>query len=168
MNLIISEPKTLLVPKRERILIPDVSKLLVPVRDFWETLEFYPLTPKIGPLRNGVYMIYWKRKQTYAGRSLGQKSNKIQGRLDNHVDKLKDRENISLSEMECRFFPLDDERWIPVWEEALIAYYQPTWNGSGFGYICDGGKDTYHNRTTPTQFSVMFPLKTRRIARLEI
>jgi Eco29kI-like restriction endonuclease len=104
-----------------------------------ETLESGPLLSLergVGPSESGVYALYLKEKLVYIGKaSKGTTKSKrtLRARLSEHVSKIDGRQNISLSDMTCRYLTFDSEWWVFAAEFALITHYEPEWNESGFG-----------------------------------
>lgn len=104
-----------------------------------EKLESTPLlalTRGAGPPVSGIYVLYHKRKLVYVGKaSSGTTKSKrtLRARLSEHARKIGQRQNISLSEMRCRYLTFASEWWVFAAEFALITHYRPEWNASGFG-----------------------------------
>lgn len=104
-----------------------------------EKLESSPLlalSSGAGPPISGIYVLYHKRKLVYVGKaSRGTTKSKrtLRARLSEHAGKISQRQNISLSEMHCRYLTFSSEWWVFAAEFALITHYLPEWNASGFG-----------------------------------
>jgi hypothetical protein len=104
-----------------------------------ETLEqspLLPLTRGVGPNESGIYVLYYKERLVYIGKaSKGTTKSKrsLRGRLSEHAGKIGARQNINLSEMQCRYLTFASEWWVWAAEFALIIHYKPEWNASGFG-----------------------------------
>lgn len=104
-----------------------------------EKLEGSPLLPLekgVGPPSSGVYALYYRGKLVYIGKaSKGTTSSKrtLRARLNEHVGKLAERENIDRGDMACRYLTFASEWWVFAAEFALITHYDPEWNGSGYG-----------------------------------
>ncbi len=104
-----------------------------------EKLEASPLLPLqkgVGPQESGIYALYFKGELVYVGKaSKGTTKSKrtLRARLSEHVGKIKDRRNISTSDMRCRYLTFVSEWWVFAAEFALIVHYKPEWNESGFG-----------------------------------
>jgi hypothetical protein len=104
-----------------------------------EKLEASPslsLTKGVGPAESGIYALYFKNNLVYIGKaSKGTTTSKrtLRSRLNEHVGKIESRQNISLSDMKCRYLTFDSEWWVFAAEFALMTHYQPEWNTSGFG-----------------------------------
>lgn len=104
-----------------------------------EKLEASPLLPLekgIGPKLSGIYALYFKHRLVYVGKASKEttKSGRtLRERLNEHVSKISKRQNITLSQMSCRFLTFDSEWWVFAAEFALMVYYNPEWNASGFG-----------------------------------
>lgn len=104
-----------------------------------EKLEASPMLPlerAIGPKDSGIYALYFNAKLVYVGKaSKGTTKSKrtLRGRLDEHVGKIAGRQNISLDDLRCRFLTFNSEWWVFAAEFALMVYYEPEWNTSGFG-----------------------------------
>jgi Eco29kI-like restriction endonuclease len=104
-----------------------------------EKLEASPLLPLakgVGPQASGIYALYFKGRPVYIGKaSKGTTKSKrtLRTRLTEHVDKISGRKNITLDQMKCRYLTFASEWWVFAAEFALMAHYQPEWNGMGFG-----------------------------------
>lgn len=101
-----------------------------------ESSPLLPLTRTIGPQESGIYALYYKGKLVYVGKASKEttKSKRtLRSRLAEHVGKIEGRQNISLEEMQCRFLIFQSEWWVFAAEFALMVYYAPEWNASGFG-----------------------------------
>ena len=104
-----------------------------------EKLQHSPLlalSRGTGPSISGIYVLYYKDKLVYVGKaSKGTTKSKrtLRARLSEHAGKISQRQNISLSEMHCRYLTFSSEWWVFAAEFALIRHYVPEWNASGFG-----------------------------------
>ena len=104
-----------------------------------EKLEASPLlllVRGVGPALSGIYALYFKGKLVYIGKaSKGTTKSKrtLRSRLNEHVGKIEGRRNITVADMQCRYLTFDSEWWVFAAEFALMAYYEPEWNESGFG-----------------------------------
>jgi hypothetical protein len=101
-----------------------------------ESSPLLPLSKSAGPALSGIYSLYYKNKLVYVGKaSRGTTKSKrtLRDRLGEHARKINERQNISLSEVQCRYLTLSSEWWVFAAEFALITHYQPEWNASGFG-----------------------------------
>ncbi len=104
-----------------------------------ETLEASPQLPleeDIAPTASGIYALYFQGELVYLGRVASgttRSRRTLRIRLNEHVDKITGRDNISLRDMRCRYLTFQSEWWAFAAEFALISHYNPTWNGSGFG-----------------------------------
>lgn len=104
-----------------------------------ERLEESPLISLcigVGPKESGIYALYHNGDLVYIGKASKEttKSKRdLRGRLNEHVRKIDDRQNISLAEMECRYLTFDSDWWVIAAELAIIRNYEPAWNESGFG-----------------------------------
>ncbi len=95
-----------------------------------------PLTPQAGLRESGIYALYFKKKLVYIGKaSKGTTKSKrsLKDRLGEHCAKIAGRQNISLSDMQCRYLTFASEWWVFAAEFALMRHYRPEWNDSGFG-----------------------------------
>jgi len=95
-----------------------------------------PLEKGVGPALSGVYALYYKRKLVYIGKvSRGTTKSKrtLRSRLNEHASKISGRRNISIDDVQCRYLTFSSEWWVFAAEFALIAHYDPEWNGSGYG-----------------------------------
>ena len=101
-----------------------------------ESSLLLPLTPHAGPRESGVYALYFREKLVYIGKaSKGVTKSKrtLKDRLAEHCVKITGRQNISLSDMKCRYLTFASEWWVFAAEFALMNHYRPEWNESGFG-----------------------------------
>ncbi len=90
----------------------------------------HPLSENVAPPKKGVYVLYQKRKLVYAGKAL---QTTLKRRLAEHTRKITGRQNISATQMSCRFLVIDSDWFVRAAEDALIEGYNPLWNKSGFG-----------------------------------
>jgi len=101
-----------------------------------ESIPLRALEKNVGPNSSGIYALYHQGKLVYIGKaSKGTTKSKrtLQVRLNEHVNKIAGRRNISLDQMTCRYLTFVSEWWVFAAEFALIAHYDPEWNASGFG-----------------------------------
>ena len=106
-----------------------------------EASSLLPLTKDVGPALSGIYALYFKRNLVYIGKaSKGTTKSKrtLRSRLNEHVSKIEQRQNITLGDMGCRYLTFSSEWWVFAAEFALITHYEPEWNGSGFGSKIEG------------------------------
>ncbi len=129
-----------------------------------EKLESSPLLPLakgVGPALSGIYALYFKDRLVYIGKAakeMTKSGRTLRSRLNEHVGKIAGRRNISLEEMQCRYLTFDSEWWVFAGEFALIAHYEPEWNGSGFGSKTPGaGRPGTHRVSS---WNELFPPKT--------
>lgn len=101
-----------------------------------EKLQTIPLSPLSDALKGkypGFYQLLHKKKPVYIGKT----ARPIGDRLREHVKKLRAREGIDLSEVECRYAFVEDPSLVDVAEGALISFFSELglaeWNQSGFG-----------------------------------
>jgi hypothetical protein len=129
-----------------------------------DKLPLHTLILNIGSSNNGIYLLYREIKGiltlVYVGKSSGSSSCKIKGRLNAAFRKIDGRENISISEMRCKFFTLE-ERIVPI-EELLIDHFKPEWNHCGFGHR--EGADNHWPRDT-SDWDLKYPLKGKKVAK---
>jgi len=101
-----------------------------------EASPLLPLTKSVAPALSGIYALYHKKRLVYVGKATKEttKSKRtLRSRLDEHCGKIASRQNITLKEMKCRYLTFNSEWWVFAAEFALMAHYDPEWNGSGFG-----------------------------------
>ena len=112
------------------------------------------------PQKSGIYALYFKKKLVYIGKaSKGTTKSKrtLRSRLNEHVGKLDNRDNLKLSDVGCRFLTIESDWFVWAAEFALINHFQPEWNNSGFGSKVPGvGRPGTHR---VSKFNQMFPLK---------
>lgn len=119
-----------------------------------------PLKKGCGPQASGIYALYFKRKLVYIGKaSKGTTKSKrtLRARLNEHLGKIGGRQNISLSDMECRYLTFASEWWVFAAEFALMTHYGPEWNESGFGSKTPGVGRPGTSRVSP--WNKKFPRK---------
>ena len=119
-----------------------------------------PLAKGVGPVKSGVYALYLQGDLVYIGKaSKGTTKSKrtLRERLNEHVGKINGRENISIAEMQCRYLTFASEWWVFAAEFALITYYQPEWNASGFGSKTPGSGRPGTNRVS--RWNALYPPK---------
>lgn len=119
-----------------------------------------PLSRSVGPDQSGIYALYFKDKIVYVGKaSKGTTKSKrtLRSRLSEHAGKIGERQNISLSQVQCRYLTFTSEWWVFAAEFALITHYQPEWNASGFGSKVPGvGRPGTHR---VSRWDELFPKK---------
>jgi hypothetical protein len=96
-----------------------------------ESLPRLPLQKGVGPTESGIYALYFKGDLVYIGKAskeMTKSGRTLRHRLDEHVAKLAGRQNMTLTEMECRYLTFSSEWWVWAAEFALIANYKPAWN----------------------------------------
>jgi hypothetical protein len=104
-----------------------------------EKLEDSPLLPlskSVGPQESGIYALYYKNDLVYIGKAskgMTKSQRTLRSRLNEHVGKISGRQNISLTDMKCRYLTFKSEWWVFAAEFALMTHYKPEWNESGFG-----------------------------------
>lgn len=109
-----------------------------------EKLEASPLLPfarGVGPAESGVYALYYKDALVYVGKAtkgMTQSKRTLRSRLNEHVGKISQRQNITLDDMNCRYLTFSSEWWVFAAEFALMTHYKPEWNDSGFGSKAPG------------------------------
>jgi hypothetical protein len=109
-----------------------------------EKLEGSPMLPlekKVGPQSSGVYALYHKDTLVYIGKAskgMTKSARTLRERLNEHCGKIAARQNISCTEMTCRFLTFESEWWVFAAEFALMVHYRPEWNESGFGSKAPG------------------------------
>lgn len=125
-----------------------------------ETSPLLPLDKGVGPPESGVYGLYHKGKLVYIGKASKEttKSGRtLRARLNEHVGKINGRQNISISNMRCRYLTFDSEWWVFAAEFALITHYKPEWNASGFGSKTPGIGRPGTDRVSP--WNALYPPK---------
>lgn len=101
-----------------------------------ENSPLLPLTKGVGPLKSGVYALYFRDALVYVGKASKEttKSGRtLRARLGEHRIKIGARQNIAPEDMQCRYLTFSSEWWVFASEYALIVHYSPSWNYSGFG-----------------------------------
>lgn len=128
-----------------------------------EKLEQSPLlalAKNTGPQDSGIYALYFKGQLVYVGkasRGTTKSQRTLRERLNEHVTKIGARQNISLSEMNCRYLTFESEWWVFAAEFALITHYAPAWNSSGFGSKVPGKGRPGTDRVS--KWNEQFPLR---------
>ncbi len=117
-----------------------------------------PLDRNCAPQKSGIYALYFKNTLVYIGKaSKGTTKSKrtLRSRLNEHVGKLDNRENLALADVACRFLTIESDWFVWAAEFALINHFQPDWNNSGFGSKVPGvGRPGTHR---VSKFNQMFP-----------
>jgi Eco29kI restriction endonuclease len=128
-----------------------------------ERLESSPMLPlkrDVAPKWSGVYALYFKDTLVYIGKaSKGTTKSKrtLRDRLNEHVGKLGNRENLTLADMSCRFLTIESDWFVWAAEFALINKFTPEWNGSGYGSKTPGkGRPGTHR---VSRWNQLFPMK---------
>lgn len=101
-----------------------------------ETSPLLRLDKSIGSPSSGIYALYYRHNLVYVGkasRSTTVSKRTLRARLNEHAGKISGRQNITLTEMACRYLTFDSEWWVFAAEFSLITHYDPEWNKSGFG-----------------------------------
>lgn len=96
----------------------------------FEASPAHGVTPNVAPALKGVYALYYKRQLVYAGKAL---NTTLARRLAEHHKKIAARQNIGVADMTCRFLTIEGDWFVRAAEDALIQYYKPQWQSSGFG-----------------------------------
>jgi len=96
----------------------------------FEASPEHPLAVDVAPPIKGVYALYYRGELVYAGKAL---NTTLARRLAEHHRKIAGRRNIEVSEVTCRFLTIDGDWFVRAAEDALIQYYAPLWQNSGFG-----------------------------------
>ena len=96
----------------------------------FEASPEHPLAVDVAPPVKGVYALYYRGELVYAGKAL---NTTLARRLAEHHRKIDSRRNIEVSEVTCRFLTIDGDWFVRAAEDALIQYYAPLWQNSGFG-----------------------------------
>lgn len=128
-----------------------------------ERLESSPilhLKRNCAPQESGIYALYFKKKLVYVGKAsrgttVSQRT--LRSRLNEHVGKLENRDNLAMEDMQCRFLTIESEWFVWAAEFALINYHQPEWNNSGFGSKVPGKGRPGTDRVS--RFNQLFPPK---------
>ena len=101
-----------------------------------EASPILPLERGAGPKESGIYALYHDAEVVYIGkasRETTKSKRDLRSRLNEHVGKIEGRQNIRLEKMHCRYLTFDSDWWVLAAEIAIIRYYEPVWNASGFG-----------------------------------
>jgi len=124
------------------------------IKDLFEDSPQQSLIKDIGPRDFGIYALYHQEPLVYIGKTTCD-TIRLRRRLNDHVKKIDNRENIFLSEMTCRYLIIEPKWLIVGLEDFLIKQFKPEWNGKGFGYR--PGLDK--RKTNITKWEQQFPLK---------
>lgn len=106
-----------------------------------ESSPFVPLVKDGAPPASGVYVLYLGDTLVYIGKASRETtaSNRtLRDRLNEHVVKISGRQNLAISEMQCRYLTIESDWFVWAAEFALINHYDPEWNGTGFGSKAPG------------------------------
>jgi hypothetical protein len=101
-----------------------------------ESSPLLDLQPSVGPNQSGIYALYYLGNLVYLGKAsknTTKSARSLRARLNEHIGKISKRQNITLSDMKCRFLTFESDWWVFAAEYALIAHFNPEWNTSGFG-----------------------------------
>jgi hypothetical protein len=96
----------------------------------FEASPDHGLAPEVAPSLKGVYALYLSGALVYPGKAL---DTTLRRRLNEPFRKIEGRQNISNADMSCRFLTIEGDWFVRAAEDALIQYYTPIWNNSGFG-----------------------------------
>lgn len=88
------------------------------------------LAEDVAPRVKGVYALYHGGNLVYAGKAL---ETSLGRRLAEHYRKIAGRRNIDVVDVTCRFLIIEGDWFVRAAEDALIQYYDPAWQRSGFG-----------------------------------
>jgi|SRR5690606_24772167 len=120
-----------------------------------EKMEASPLldlATGVGPPKSGIYALCHNGTLAYIGKAskdTTKSKRTLRSRLNEHVNKIKKRQNITLAEMQCRYLTFESDWWVVAAEFALIKHYDPEWNASGFGSKTPGkGRPGTHRVST--------------------
>lgn len=94
-----------------------------------------PLVKGVGPKLSGVYALYFDGELVYAGKAskgTTKSERTLRARFAEHFGKLT-KYNVPMDKVTCRYLTVESEWWVFACEFALITFYQPKWNGSGYG-----------------------------------
>jgi hypothetical protein len=83
-----------------------------------------------------VYALLIKGDIVYIGKAskgTTKSQRSLRHRLNEHVKKIQGRKNIRLEDVQVQYMTLDSEWWVFAAEFALVSYYKPKLNMSGFG-----------------------------------
>jgi hypothetical protein len=89
-----------------------------------------PLSKGLGPNASGIYALYLKGTLVYIGKAsqgLTKSKRTLRSRLNEHVAKISQRQNIWLDDMTCRYLTFISEWWVFAAEFALMVHYKPEW-----------------------------------------
>lgn len=112
------------------------------------------------PRDSGVYALYFKGGLVYIGKaskSTTTSKRTLRSRLNEHVGKLENRDNLTMADMTCRFLTIESDWFVWAAEFALINHFQPEWNNSGFGSKVPGAGRPGTHRVS--KFNQQFPLR---------
>jgi hypothetical protein len=116
----------------------------------FEASPEHPLTEEVAPRLKGVYALYHRGGLVYAGKAL---DTTLGRRLAEHYRKIVGRQNIDVSEVSCRFLTIEGDWFVRAAEDALIQYYNPVWQRSGFGSHVPGvGRPGVHRSRWDTEY----------------
>ena len=125
-----------------------------------ESSPSLPLSKSVGPQESGIYALYLRGDLVYIGKAskgTTKSGRTLRARLNEHIGKIAQRQNISLDVMTCRYLTFNSEWWVFAAEFALIAHYNPEWNESGFGSKTPGAGRPGTDRVS--KWNALFPLK---------
>ena len=76
------------------------------------------------PRQPGIYVLFRSGVPVYVGQA-----RKLRGRLNEHLRKIENREEIGPAQVSCRFLTIGRMWEVARAEDALIRHYNPEWNG---------------------------------------
>ena len=120
------------------------------------------LVRDVASKRSGIYALYFSKQLVYIGKAskgTTKSERTLRARLNEHVGKLANRENLSLDDMTCKFLTIESEWFVWAAEFALINVFSPEWNGSGYGSKTPGaGRPGTPQRVS--RWNKLFPLNS--------
>lgn len=109
--------------------------------------------------KQGVYLLFYEGAPVYLG-----KADNVALRLEEHLEKLRGRKNISSNKIGYKAILLDTSMSTAANEKILIALFgkqhKGMWNGKGFGPK-DPGKQ--RDNTKPGEFDARYPINEEYI-----
>jgi predicted GIY-YIG superfamily endonuclease len=105
-----------------------------------ETSPEHPLSAPEARSQPGVYVLFRSGLVVYIGQARN-----LRRRLGEHLNKVENRQGITVEEVTCRFLTLEKMWEVARAEEALIQRYNPEWNGiPGFSmHVPGAGRPGY-------------------------
>lgn len=95
---------------------------------YLEASPEHPLSAPHASREFGVYVLYQDHIPVYVGQAVNVNEG-VRGRLSDHLRNILNRQGLDLSDITCRHLLIRRKWEVSRAEDALIARYNPPWNG---------------------------------------